>query len=150
MEDGNMPTLTELHDNPRLMAEFFGWSFEKDEVVEHETGGSWPHTYLTTKYRPRTAEEATIERYQNQKDQSHHAEIEYNHKHNPPQTHDNYVRQCAREVFGIKGRTADGVRRKCAEAHPELYSLDPDIEPTGHVQGVTPTVTPLPPKRMCS
>lgn len=67
-----------------------------------------------------------------------------------PNEFSNFIRQCAREVFGIKGRSAQEVRDKCTAKYPNLYSLDPDIEPSGITEQPkkhqVPKDTPPPPE----
>ncbi len=41
-----------------------------------------------------------------------------------PQTHGNFVRECAREAFGVKGRTREEVVAACLAARPDLYAKD--------------------------
>lgn len=110
-----MVTLRELHDDPAQMAAFFEWPYEDDEVLEYGYG-DWPHTYQTEMRRKRTAAEATQERYRDLMRMVRSSEPRV-----LPQRHDLFVRECAREALGIKGRTAAEVRQKCIEQFPHLY-----------------------------
>jgi hypothetical protein len=97
-------TLTDLLDW-RKLAEFMDWPFKDEERINPRYAYQREHV---------TAEEATRENWS-----------AYLRQINPPkptQTHANFIRECAREAFGVKGRTADEVRQKLLALRPDLFT----------------------------
>ena len=58
--------------------------------------------------------------------------------------YDLFVCECAREVFGIKGRTAEEVQQKCIEQYPHMFApVDGEFAPA-----VVSTATALAPRKL--
>jgi hypothetical protein len=88
--------ITDLLDLRRL-AEFMGWPFEG------ETATLW----RWQSYRSGLFEEWSASKHNNHKEQ----------------LHDNFVRQCAREAYGIKASVSNTAQRHPWHSCPKLYSL---------------------------
>lgn len=133
-----MVTLRELHDDPAKMAEFMGWPFEDDVVITYHCLAYGGHR--KEHRRERTAVQATKERYDEYRRQLDDTPKE--------RSWDNFVRECAHEEYGIRGRTVEEVRKKCIEAYPEIYcEIDGEFAAPQQRHPLLPDVPP-PPKRM--
>ncbi len=108
-------TVSELHADPRKLAEFMGWSY-KDDVVTEGYGYS---PYKLQEERARTAEQATEERYNNLID--HNQRQDRLKMPTDKQVWIAYIRECAREALGFSGRTIAEIQAKAVAARPDLY-----------------------------
>lgn len=114
--------LSDLHDNPRLMAEFFGWEFKEEEVR------SPYHTWKVT--QTLTAAEVVARNYRRFLDNEAAAFAKAHHKcSDAHSTHKQYVGKCL-SALGIKGGTVEARRQRAIEQFPETYSAPAPAEPT--------------------
>ena len=110
-------TLSEVHDNPELLARFLGVPFEDRTEIDRPMYGHYPYTRDTTA-RTVTAVQAVAAAWKHYRA---HLEADYL-RHHPYQTWGQFISECLRHGLGIKSKGKLTERLDYARmAHPELY-----------------------------
>ena len=132
-----MPTLTEIHNKQSLLADYLGVEYksEREEELLREI------EVLENKLAILCGELETLDddgmptgdfEYHGYKELSRSEVVKAAYTKltlvsNSEQSHNSYVRECAREALGIKGKSVEEVRQKCIKMYPYMYCL-PDGE----------------------
>lgn len=143
-------TVSDLHADPEKMAAFMGWPYEGDEVEETEYDDDYRSRHRPRQVRrERTAAEVVQQAYRQLRDYNY--QQYQNELVDRRQTHANFVRECAREALGIKGKSVDEVREKCIAMRPDLFSKDGEMLTFRQMPTSQPTpsaITPLPARKL--
>jgi hypothetical protein len=118
-------TLTQIHNDPRLLAEYLNVSYETQKITRPWGIDGW---------RMETVEVEADEAVKHHWEQ-YHRQLQADLVRKGPlkqQTHEQFVRECLREGLGIKAKGTTAVRVAEARAlRPDLYPprpLDKDTE----------------------
>jgi hypothetical protein len=116
-------TIFDLSGDPRKLAEFMGWEWTRlgDVRPVYKCYGHTGHgrtVYEREEFA--TAAEQIADRFRRWLFAKRVTEAPR------PLPWSSIIRECAREEFGIKGRTAREVQEKCLARYPEIYARHPE------------------------